>query len=369
MSRVQELEDDEDIEVVEKTLKNQFDKTYWFARMLIHSDKYGGIGRSNKVMLKCANIISEMKSRQRDMDLETAKDAVFDTLIDSKRKGTKVRDEVERLTVDLNPMIEKWKDLLILGLTMRHVLVPINNMLDEIPSEDIEIAKPIAKAYLDKFGEKGLKDVIEIWDDLGMRGCITVERAQIVEGFGVLRRTLEEKSFIDDREDEDYIQTAFVQEFERRVGQKRKGRGGRSLEDVTGFILRYFGIIDTQLVPEHVRASLEIDKLVPTADDMYIAISCKRTFRERWKQSFTENIDTLEENDIKEIWHLLTYDRDLTKNKIVEIGEHKCTIYLPDDSRLFEKDDKEIQKHIKPMSSFVEDIKAEVKTEAIEELE
>ncbi len=362
MSKLQELRDDEDIEIIEKTLRNQFDKTYWFARMLIQSDRYGGIGRSNKVMITCANIISETHSRKEDIDLETAKEAVFSTLIDSKQEGSKVRNEVKRLTVDLDPMIEEWKDLLILGLTMRHLIVPINNMLDDIPSEDVDIAKPIAKAYLDKYGEDGLEDVIEIWDDLGMKGCITVERAQIVEGFGKLRRTLNEKDFIKNLEDEDYIVTAFVQEFERRVGQKRKGRGGRSLEDVTGFILNYFGITDTEFFPEHVRTSLEVDKLVPTSDGNYIAISCKRTFRERWKQSFTENMDTLEENDIKGIWHLLTYDGDLTKNKIVEMGQHRCRIYLPDDSRLFDKDDEEIQKYIKPLSSFVQNIKAETRS-------
>ncbi|MFW6304794.1 MAG: hypothetical protein ACOC1V_03345 [Candidatus Saliniplasma sp.] len=361
MSRVQELKDEEDIEGIEKTLKNPFDKTYWFARMLIQSDRYGGIGTKSDLMIEGAEVINEMHSRKDKFDLNNAKKAIFDLLVESRSEGTKVRKEAKRLTVDLDPMIEEWEDLLILGLTMKHVVTPTNRMLNEIPSNDVEIAKPIAKAYLDKYDEQGLEDVIEIWDDLGMKGCISVERAQIVEGFGILREILRKKNFIKNQDEMDYVMTAFVQEFERRAGQKRKGRGGRSLEDVTGFILNYFNITDVELVPEHIRASLEVDKLVECDDGWHIAISCKRTFRERWKQSFTENMGTLDDNKIKSIWHLITYDRDLTKNKIIEMGKHRCIIYLPDNSRILNKKDKEIDKYVRPMSSFVEDIKKEVR--------
>ncbi|MFO8109101.1 MAG: hypothetical protein R6U17_01050 [Thermoplasmata archaeon] len=359
MSRVQELRDEEDIEIIERTLKNPFDKTYWFSRMLIQSDRYGGVGTKSDLMIQSAEVITEMYSRKDGIDIETAKETVFDLIIGSRTKGTKIRKEAEQLCRDLNPMIEGWDDLLILGLTMKHVITPISKMLDEIPSSDVEIAKPIAKAYLDKYGEKGLEDVIEIWDDLGMKGCISVERAQIVEGFGILREILRKKDFIKSQDDMDYVLTTFVQEFERRAGQKRKGRGGRSLEDVTGFILNYFDVTDIELVPEHIRASLEVDKLVECADGWHIAISCKRTFRERWKQSFTENMDTLDENKIKGIWHLITYERDLSRNKIIEMGEHRCIIYLPDHSGLLKRDD-EIKKYVRPMSSFVDDIRKEV---------
>ncbi len=357
MSRVHDLIEDEDMDIVERTLKNPFDKTYWFARMLIQSDRYGGIGSKNKVMIQSAKLISELRSH-KNVDVDMAKQAVFNYLIDSRMKGSKAREEAKRLCIDLDPMITDWNDLLILGLTMKHIVVPISLMLNEIPSNDFEIAKPIAKAYLEKFGELGLKDVIEIWDDLGMRGCISVERAQIVEGLGILREVLRKKDIIGNQEDMDYVITTFVQEFERRVGQKRKGRGGRSLEDVTGLILQHFGITDIELVPEHIRASLEVDKMVECSDGWHIAISCKRTFRERWKQSFTENMDTLDDNKIKGIWHLITYERDLSENKIIEMGEHRCTIYLPDSSLKLKKPS--VQSYVRPMSSFVSDIRKEV---------
>lgn len=359
MNKIDELIKEGNLDVVQDTLKNPFDNTYWFARMLIQSDKYGNVGSKTDAMLGAAEIIENMLPRidDNDQNLDVAKKAVFDYLISTRKENTKAREGVEWLCGDLDPKIKNKKDLFILGLTMMHIVVPINKMLESIPNNDIEIAEPLAKAYLDQYGEQGLKDVIEIWDELGLKGCISVERAEIVQGLGILRDIL--KKYNIESIDSDYIITAFVQEFERRVGQKRKGRGGRSLEDVTGFILEYFDIVKSKLVPEHLRASLEVDKLVKCKDGSNIAISCKRTFRERWKQAFTENMGTLDENHVKEIWHLITYDRDLSENKIIEMGEHRCIIYLSDNSSLFGVDS-EISKYIRPMSNFIKDIKKEM---------
>lgn len=344
--------------LIDETLQNPFDNVYWFARMLIHSDKYSGIGANTEIMLCCSQIIEKLLKhvKKDDSNLDIAKGALFDYLKSTKREGTKVYEGVIRLCEELDVEIQNKTDLFILCMTMRHIVVPINNMLSLIPNNDIEIAEPIAKAFLDKKGEDGLKDVVEIWDELGMKGCIAEERSQIVNGLGILRIILNNHKICN--KDADYVITAFVQEFERRVGQKRKGRGGRSLEDVTGFILTYFGIVKYELVPEHLRTSLEVDKLVECNDSNYIAISCKRTFRERWKQSFTENMKTLDDNNVKEIWHLITYDRDLSQEKIEEMGKHRCIIYLSDNSPLFAAD--EVSEYIRPMSRFIKDIKTEI---------
>ncbi len=64
MSRLQDIIRDEDIDIVERTLKNPFDKTYWFARMLIQSDRYGGIGTKSDVMIQSTKIIYEMYARK-----------------------------------------------------------------------------------------------------------------------------------------------------------------------------------------------------------------------------------------------------------------------------------------------------------------
>ena len=50
-----------------------------------------------------------------------------------------------------------------------------------------------------------------------------------------------------------------------------------------------------------------------------IGISCKRTLRERWKQLSQADRGTLSRFKINELWHLITYDKDLTDDKIVRL--------------------------------------------------
>lgn len=66
---------------------------------------------------------------------------------------------------------------------------------------------------------------------------------------------------------------------------------------------------------------LEVDKWFKCKDGWSIGISCKRTLRERWKQLSQADRGTLSRFKIKELWHLITYDKDLTDDKIVRLGE------------------------------------------------
>jgi hypothetical protein len=205
--------------------------------------------------------------------------------------------------------------------------------------------------------EEGLKTVINTWDDLGVKGCLTAERAAVVDAFGALRQYLHDFSDTDI----DIVLSAFAQEFERRISQKRKGRAGRSLESVTSFILRHFGI-EAQEVPTHVTTSLELDRMVWCKDGRAIGISCKRTFRERWKQAFTSNMQLLEEHNIKALWHAITFDRDLSDNKIEEIGKHRGIIYLPDDSACYlsARLKPNLKNFVRPLTLFIRDLKQEI---------
>src|SRR5262249_27478582 len=131
------------------------------------------------------------------------------------------------------------KDAEVFGLTCERVMVPINRALEEVPSDDRAFGEAVASALLSTKKEEGLKTVISMWDDLGLHGCLTAERTQVVEGFRMLREHLSNGFH---QRDSDIILSAFVQEFERRLSQKRKRRAGRSLEDVTTFILHQFDI-------------------------------------------------------------------------------------------------------------------------------
>ncbi|MEW6587290.1 MAG: hypothetical protein AB1442_16985, partial [Nitrospirota bacterium] len=239
-------------------------------------------------------------------------------------------------------------------------IIPITLALKEIPSNDSVFAQSIVGALLETEGEAGLPTVINLWDDLGAYGCMTAERVQVVKAFDLLRKHLTALHLHDT--DENLILTAFCQEFERRVGQQRKGRAGRSVESVTALILDHFRLGPASEMPEHFTTGLEIDRWVRDRDGWYIGISCKRTLRERWKQAYTTDIDLLNRHKIKALWHVLTFDRDLSDDKLTEMGSHRAIFYLPDDSPRyrFARDHPGMKDYVRPMSHFVADLRAAI---------
>lgn len=104
---------------------------------------------------------------------------------------------------------------------------------------------------------------------------------------------------------------------------------------------------------------MEIDKWIKTKDGWTIGISCKRTLRERWKQAYTTDVDLLNRHKIRELWHVLTYDKDLSDDKITEIGSHRAILYLPDDSPRLKNALKHpgMKSYVRPMTHFIEDLK------------
>jgi hypothetical protein len=350
------------MEIKEKLLIDPWDNAYWFARMLINSDKYGGVGGDSKSMLSVsATIDSLCSSKEIAKDDEETKirivsDAIREVLIRNKRAGSSKLLAIENLCTDLFEKITCVKDFQVLALTCEKIIVPINNALKEIPSDDRTFVESIAKALLDSKGAKGLANIINILDDIGSKGCITAERQQIIQAFGNLRKSVQK---ILNEEESDIILTAFCQEFERRVGQKRKGRAGRGTESTTSTILNYFGIKATH-APEHFTTGLEIDKWIGTKDGWLIGISCKRTLRERWKQAYTTDMDLLNRHKIRSLWHVITYDKDLSDDKITEIGSHRAILYLPDDSPRLKNalQHPGMKDYVRSMTRSIDDLKA-----------
>jgi hypothetical protein len=282
--------------------------------------------------------------------------AVREVLVRNKKEGSSKLLAIENLCTDIFEKITSLKDFQVLALTCEKIMVPINNALKEIPSDDRTFVESIAKAVLDSKGAKGLANIINILDDIGSKGCITAERQQIIQAFGNLRQSVQS---ILNEEELDIILTAFCQEFERRVGQKRKGRAGRGTEGTTSIILNYFGINATH-APEHFTTGLEVDKWIRTKDGWTIGISCKRTLRERWKQAYTTDMDLLSRHKIRSLWHVITYDNDLSDEKITEIGSHRAILYLPDDSPRLRNalQHPGMKNYVRPMTRFIDDLKA-----------
>jgi hypothetical protein len=343
--------------------QSPWDNVYWFARMLIASDKYGSVGTDTTSMAQIASAIYSGLARLSSEKEEVIVTELMGTIRDilHKRWGhTKKVRAVEALCEDLSERLLTPKDFQVLALTCERVMVPVTRALDAIPGDDRAFAESIAEALLKARGEAGLSTVINLWDDLGLYGCMTAERAEVVQAFGLLRKHLADLDL--NETEENLILTAFCQEFERRVGQKRKGRAGRGVESITSLILTHFGFERVSEQPEHFTTGLEIDRWVKCRDGWYIGISCKRTLRERWKQAYTTDINLLNRHKIKALWHVLTFDNDLSDDKLTEMGSHRAIFYLADDSPRYHSASRHsgMRDYVRPMSAFVADLAKEI---------
>ncbi|NOX89669.1 MAG: hypothetical protein GXO77_11630 [Calditrichaeota bacterium] len=347
---------------IEKIVKNPWENVYWISRMLINTDKYGGIGTDSNTMMNLAISIKslinsrEIQKENEEQRFKILKETVKNVLLKKKRKGTARYNALQNLCDDLFERLIESKDFEVLALTCEKIIIPVNMALKEIPSDDNLFVESIAKALLDTKGVNGLADIISILDDIGSKGCMAAERTEIVKAFSLLRKEL--NNILTDDE-QDIVLTAFCQEFERRVGQKRKGRAGRGVEGITSLILDYFGITSAA-APEHFTTGLEIDKWIRTKDGWIIGISCKRTLRERWKQAYTTDIDLLNRHKIRELWHVVAFDKDLSDDKITEIGSHRAILYLPDNSQRLKRAQQHpgMKNYVRPMTNFISDLKA-----------
>ena len=347
-----------DLEVIE----NPWDNSYWFARFLINSDKYGGVGGESKMMLQIAEGLKAIIKKLEGHPEETVVQATIEFIKNTfgeRWKNTKKIDLVMNLCRDIEDKFTSILDVKVFILTCEKILHPINQALELIPNDDKIFAESMATALLKTKHEKGLAEIINLWDDLGVQGCLSAERVQVIKKFGSLKQTLEK---LLNSQEQDIVLTAFCQEFERRLGQKRKGRAGRGVESVTSFILNYYNIKAAH-APEHFTTGLEIDKWIKTSDGWFIGISCKRTLRERWKQAYTTDLNLLSRHKIKSLWHLITYDRDLSDDKLTEMGSHRAILYLPDNGERYKSASQHtgMKQYVRPMSQFVADLTSETK--------
>lgn len=349
----------DDLEVLKPVIGNPWRNVYWFARMLINSDKYGGIGKDSRMLAEiCAALRQtiEEKSIPKEKKIAVCREVIRKHLETRYARAASLRARVNLFCADLDKKLENVEDVAVFILTAESVMIPINNALVGIPNNDREFTEATAKAYLDELGLEGLATVVNIWDDLGVEGCLNAERAAVVREFTRLRRDIGEMPEVE----ANMVLTAFIQEFERRLSQKRKGRAGGSLEDVASFLFKYFGI-EAAEAPEHFQADIEVDKWVKCKNHWLIGISCKRTLRERWKQVSSADRGILSKYKIKQVWHLVTYDEDLSDDKLGLLGSLGHVFYLRDSSRKLEYARKHVglDKYVRPMSKFVDDLRAE----------
>jgi len=339
---------------------NPWYSAYWFSRMLINNDKYVAVGKEPKLLTRITSSLKVVADENKCQDVLPLQKQILRNVIEERYKKTKSKSiHVQHLLAYLDREISTHELMRVFILTCEHILVPLQQAISNIPSNDKQYTLNIAKAYLDVEGRNGLADVITLWDDLGVKGCLNAERTESVRAFAALRILLENENM--PVSEKDIILTGFVQEFERRAGQKRKTRAGGSLEDVTNFIFDYYKIKCAE-APEHFQADIEVDNWIKTKDGWLIAISCKRTLRERWKQVTSADSSTLSKFKIKYMYHIITYDEDLSDDKLALLGGLRHIFFLPDNSRRLEYASGHVglKDYVKPISTLIDDIKGQL---------
>jgi len=342
-------------------IQNRWHNVYWFSRMLINNDKYIAVGKEPKLLSTLASCLRLVAKESKGKDTLNLQKQTLRNIIEERYKKTTSRDNrVQRMLSELDEEINTLYDMEVFILTCENILLPLQQAISNIPSDDKEFTLNIAKSYLDIQGEEGLATVISLWDDLGVKGCLTAERTEIVRTFTTLRVLLTKDKSITE-EDRDIVLTAFTQEFERRAAQKRKKRAGGSLEDVTDFILGYYKIKRAE-APSHFQADLEVDNWVKAKDGWLIGISCKRTIRERWK-NMSSTTEVYNRFKVKFIFHVVTFDEDLSDEKLTLLGEQRQIFYLPDNSRRLKYASEHVglKNYVRPVSQLINDIRKELK--------
>lgn len=352
------------------SLHNEFTDSPWrhvysYARMLISTDKYGAIGKDQKLLSSIATLLFDVLGKQ-SLDNKQKHAVALKTLesIFNQRfsRLTTKTARVQLFLNDIKTMLKTFDDVISFLFTITHIVMPITFALRNIPNNDSDFAQEKARNYLDALGQTGLSTVVGLWDDLGTQGCLDAERYQVVQEYIVLSDIIINRYPTITKIEDAMIKTAFVQEFERRLSQKRKGRAGGSLEDAVSFIFEYYNI-QSSSAPEHFQTDLEVDKWFRCSDGWLIGISCKRTLRERWKQISAADRGVLSRYKVKEVWHIVTYDEDLSDDKITMLGPQNHVFYLPDESRRYGevKTHMGMKDYVRPMSGLITDIKREQK--------
>ena len=340
--------------------------SYWFARMLLNNDKYGAIGKAKeRQMLELATnlelILTQetLTTAEKITVCQNTLTKVLSELFNPKTKGHPL---AINLSKDINAEFVSVDDIIVFIVSVKYIVTPMNAAIATVPSNDIEFCRQTAASILEALGETSIGKVIATWDNLGVKGCLDFERSVVVTEFTKLRSTL--KSLKPERNDneDNIVLTAFVQEFERRLAQKRKGRAGTSLEDVLTFLFEQYGFM-SHPKPDHFQTDIEVDKWFKCKDGWIIGISCKRTLRERWKQVSSADSHALSRYKIKEIWHLVTYDKDLSDDKLTMLGQQRQVFYLDDNSDRYKYASEHVgmKDYVRPLSQFISDVRREQK--------
>lgn len=146
-------------------------------------------------------------------------------------------------------------------------------------------------------------------------------------------------------------ESAIIQWYEMKCGNSRVKNAGNVLEKALDSIFQTSGI-PSEGSPEHLE-DLEIDNKVEGTDGT-VGLSCKRTQRERLKQSYPRQ----ELDELDEIWFVTLQLGDVSESRLKEMGEYPIRMYVPRDSNIWKNhgDKEDLQEVLFPAEEFLIDI-------------
>lgn len=343
------------------------EKIYWYLRYFVETDK-GGLAKEKAKLRSLCDALGVAMTSGKEFPasdhLKLLKTTLNNNVLKKVKTTTAKYTKLTSLCDELSPLLESTDDYRALIFCLDKLLIPSNKALEDVPTtQATEIAQEYASNVLDTQGTKGLANILKEWDSITLDICLNRERDLSSNLFSTIRSVLDQKEpfFNKDVPGEpdnfDIILSSVIQEFERRLGQKRKQRSGQDLEDATTYIFKKFGIKGSN-GPEHFNAAIEVDNWVKDNKKWFIGFSLKRTLRERWKQTVVDT-DTLTSFKIRHIIHLICNDGDLTDNKIAEMGSKRHLFFVPDSSEVLTrtKKDNVLKEFVYPMSELINFLK------------
>jgi len=326
---------------------------YWFARDLVAS-RFSGYATNETESLK---MLSETLKDQLNTGatVDSLKQTIREHILSSISKI--YRDDISkryRQTEDMTERIlrritdrEDIKDFIVAA----DAVVRTSEILDSTPSFGTAEIHELVDSTLES--EDGTLDPAQAYNALylvdvdGEAYQLGGQRTPLIDYVKDMWLSLE----ADGRDTADIarIVSSIVQEYERRAGQSRASTAGNVLETGLQRVFDRFGIPATG-TPHHF-GDLEVDNIVE-GPDATIGFSCKRTLRERFKQSLARQ----SEIGADEIWFVSLMMSDISRQKLQTIANDGGRIYVPRDSFVWERYRDEDDYALRPADRFLTDV-------------
>lgn len=331
-------------------------KTYWFARDLVAARFSGYATNEPDALQKLSEKLSD--ELEAGADVDSLKDTLRDHILNSINKLyggdiSKKYRQTEDMTERILHRIEEREDVEEFCIAADAV-VRTSRIMETTPSFGQSEIHEIVDDTLET--DDGSLDATKAFDAMflvdvdGEAYQLGAQRAALI--------TYLRELFDDLQDDPDWTETdvvriasGIIQEYERRAGQSRTATAGNVLETGLQHVFHRFGIPATG-VPEHF-GDLEVDNIVD-GPDATIGFSCKRTLRERFKQSLARQ----SEIGADEVWFVSLMMSDISREKLQIIANDGGRIYVPRDSFVWSRysDDDELAYALRPADAFLTDV-------------